>query len=239
MDEKAQVAPAKFVAALSVGRTMLPTAMAILIYVAIARVLMAPYAVKSLAKVVLFLGVSYFCLRLERLDVREKLARLFKVGKEERLVLLRILLVGSCVILAVNLLARPLITAFGLVRIMSEIKARAHTSTRVFMTALVHIPLVNALVEELFFRGFLFLHVYEQGFPRAAMFGSASLFAIYHMAIFRSWFPWPVLIMVLYALFLAGILFNHLLLMWKRITVVWLLHGLVNLAVLLLAWQAF
>jgi len=239
MNEKTQVWQ-KWLPGLSLAwRAMLPGAMAILLYLALARILMAPYALKSMAKVILFLGIPYLCLRFDQFDIGQKLNTLFRVKKRERRVLLRILLAGTVIIVAANLLARPLITAFGIVRIMAEIKARAHTTTRVFVSALVHIPLVNALVEELFFRGFLFMHVHEQGFPRAAMLGSASLFTIYHLAMFHNWFPWPVLLLVMCALFLAGILLNHLLLKWKSIVAVWLLHGLANLAILLLAWRVF
>jgi membrane protease YdiL (CAAX protease family) len=239
MNERTQAWQKRFTTDNLAWRALLPGTMAILIYLAVARVLMAPYALKSMAKVVLFLSIPYFCLRFDQFDIGRKLNKLFRVKKKERLVLLQILLAGAGIIVAANLLAKPLITAFGITGIVSEIKARAHTTTRVFISALVHIPLVNALVEELFFRGFLFMHVYEQGYPRAAMLGSASLFAIYHLAMFRSWFPWPVLIMIMAALFLVGILLNYVLLKWRRIVMVWLLHGLANLAILLLAWRVF
>ena len=239
MNEKTQAWQKKLNAANPVWRAMLPAAIAIFFFLVIARVLMASYALKSIVKVLMFLGIPYFCLRFEPINIRRKLKNLFRIKKRERLVLIQIILAGSVIILAANLLAKPLITAFGIAGIMSEIKARAHTDMRVFITALIHIPLVNALVEELFFRAFLFMHVYEQGYPGAAMLGSASLFSLYHLAMFRSWFPWPVLIMVLGALFLAGILLNYMLLRWKRIVLIWSLHGLVNLAILLLAWKVF
>lgn len=239
MNERTQVWQRWLTTGNPAWRALLSGAMAIILYLAVARVMMAPYALKSMAKVVFFLGIPYFCLRFDQFDIRRKLNGLFRLKKKERLVMLQILLAGAAIIVAANLLARPLITAFGITGIMSEIKARAHTTTRVFVSALVHIPMVNALVEELFFRGFLFMHVYEQGYPRAAILGSATLFAFYHLAMFHSWFPWPVLVMILAALFLAGILLNYMLLKWKRIVMVWLLHGLANLAILLLAWRVF
>lgn len=239
MTEKTQAWPKRLNAAIPVWRTMLPGVMAVLFFLVCARVLMAPYALKSVIKVILFLGIPYFCLRNEQVDIRRKLKNLFRIKKRERRLLLHILLAGAGIIVTAHLLATPLITAFGIAGIMSEIKARAHTDMRVFISALVHIPLINALVEELFFRVFLFMHVYEQGYPRAAMVGSAILFCCYHLAMFRNWFPWPVLIMILGALFLAGILLNYMLLRWKRIVLIWALHGLVNLAILLLAWRVF
>lgn len=239
MNEKTQVWQKWFPGGNLAWRAMLPGAMAILIYLALARILMAPYGLKSMAKVILFLGIPYLYLRFEQFDAGQKLNKLFRLKKRQRRVLLQILLAGAAIIVAANLLAKPLITAFGIAGIMAEIKARAHTTTRVFVSAMVHIPLVNALVEELFFRGFLFMHVAEQGYPRSAMLGSASLFTIYHLAMFHHWFPWPVLVMIMGALFLAGILLNHMLLKWKSILAVWLLHGLANLAILQLAWRVF
>jgi membrane protease YdiL (CAAX protease family) len=220
-------------------RTLLPGIAAIFSYFVIARVLPAPYSFKSLMKVILFLGIPAICLHIEQVGCKRELERLFRTKKREKRILLRILLVGSAIIVAANLLAKPLIASFGIAGIMAEIKARAHTDARAFFGAMVHIPLVNALVEELFFRGFLFMHVFQQGYPRTAMLGSSILFSLYHLAMFRGWFPWPILIVILGALFLAGILLNQLLLTWQRITIGWLLHGLANLAVLLLAWRVF
>ncbi len=239
MNERIWVWQKRLAAANPAARTLMPGIAAILLYFVIARVLLAPYSIKSLLKVILFLGIPAICLRLDRVDSRLELERLFRTNKKERRILLRILIAGSAIIAASNLLAGPLIASFNIAGIMAEIKARAHTDTRTFLSALVHIPLVNALVEELYFRGFLFMHIHQQGYPRIAMLGSSLLFAIYHLAMFRGWFPWPVLILILSALFLAGILLNHLLLIWKRITIGWLLHGLANLAILLLAWRVF
>ncbi|MDR0405343.1 MAG: CPBP family intramembrane metalloprotease, partial [Clostridiales bacterium] len=46
----------------------------------------------------------------------------------------------------------------------------------------VHIVVINALLEEVFFRGFVFLTLFRLGFQRFAYVFSSVLFALYHIA---------------------------------------------------------
>lgn len=153
--------------------------------------------------------------------------------------LVRIALTGIVLIIGLNLLAQPLVSLFGVAGIVAEIKGRTHAQPLAMAAVLLYIPLVNSLVEEYFFRGFLFLEMAETGLTQAASLLSASLFALYHLAIFRSWFAWPLLILVLLALAAGGWLLNRITSRYGSVLPAWLLHGLVNVAILSLSIRYF
>lgn len=69
---------------------------------------------------------------------------------------------------------------------------------------------VNSLIEEFFFRGFLFLNLKKLNMKRTAYIVSSAAFSIYHISNFQNWFNAWVLILALVGLFLAGLIFNYL-----------------------------
>lgn len=69
---------------------------------------------------------------------------------------------------------------------------------------------VNSLIEEFFFRGFLFLNLKKLNTKRTAYIVSSAAFSIYHISNFQNWFNAWVLILALVGLFLAGLIFNYL-----------------------------
>ena len=73
-----------------------------------------------------------------------------------------------------------------------------------------NIVLVNAFLEELFFRGFVFLNIFNLGFRRFAYIFSSVLFSLYHILMMNSWFSPPMFLLLLLGLIGVGLLFNEL-----------------------------
>jgi membrane protease YdiL (CAAX protease family) len=72
-----------------------------------------------------------------------------------------------------------------------------------------YIIFINAFLEELFFRGFIFLNLREAGFKKTAYLVSSLTFAIYHISVFQSWFaPW-IMVLFVFGLALGGIIFAY------------------------------
>ena len=74
----------------------------------------------------------------------------------------------------------------------------------------LNIVVVNAFLEELFFRGFVFLKMLGLGFRRAAYAFSAVLFSLYHIMMMNSWFSPPMFVLLLVGLIAVGLLFGEL-----------------------------
>lgn len=213
--------------------------LACLAYFGVARILQLNYTAKSLIKLALFLGLPLlYWFAWLRLSWREVINKVVP-RKDQWPRLLLALAAGTAIIVAANLLVVPLCRLFGIESVVQEIRSRTHTTRKTLMLALFYIPLVNALAEELFFRSFCFLGLADLGFRRLALLFSAVLFSLYHLSIFQNWFSPAVLLLSLGGLFICGLLLNRIVLRDRHILGVWLLHGLVNVAIIAISLPFF
>jgi len=74
----------------------------------------------------------------------------------------------------------------------------------------LNIVLVNAFLEELFFRGFIFRNIFNLGFKRFAYMFSSLLFSLYHIMMMNSWFSPGIFLLLLVGLIGVGLLFSEL-----------------------------
>ncbi|PKM52658.1 MAG: CPBP family intramembrane metalloprotease [Firmicutes bacterium HGW-Firmicutes-7] len=74
----------------------------------------------------------------------------------------------------------------------------------------LYLVFVNSLLEEFFFRGFIFLNLKNIGMKRTAYLTSAIAFSIYHISNFQNWFNIWVFALATTGLFIGGIIFNFL-----------------------------
>lgn len=95
----------------------------------------------------------------------------------------------------------------------------------------LYITVGNSFLEELFFRGFIFLQIYEKGYKKLAYVFSSVLFAFYHVTLIQNWFSPLIIILCLIGLFFGGIIFNVLTVKSKNILNPWIVHVLANVAI--------
>ena len=117
---------------------------------------------------------------------------------------------------------------------LSEIRKILYKSRDVnknnFFYVAVYISLLNSLLEEFFFRGFLFLSLNKITNRVLAYFVSALAFAIYHIGIMVDWANIVMFLLALITLFTGGLIFNYLNEKDKNIYNSWLVHMFVNFA---------
>lgn len=213
--------------------------LAIALYFWVARILQLEYTQKSAIKLILFFGLPlvYWLIWQKR-----KLSDVVKSLLPRRDQLPRLLLIlaaGVVVIIAANLLIEPLCRFFGIESVIAEIKERTNTNLDKILLVSVYIPLVNALAEEFFFRGFCSLELNDLGFKRFGQIFPAVLFAVYHLAIFQNWFTFGLTLFCLAGLFLCGLLLNRIVNRDRHIMGVYLLHALLNIAILTVSYRIF
>lgn len=120
---------------------------------------------------------------------------------------------------------------FDFTGIAGNLLENAGVSKENFLYVSLYISLVNSLLEELFFRGFLFLNLKQDTHRRFAYFFSSAAFALYHVAMMIGWFG-PVLWMLVMAGLLAGgMIFNWLNEKQESIYPSWLVHMFANFAI--------
>ena len=100
-----------------------------------------------------------------------------------------------------------------------------------FILVALYISFVNSLLEEFFFRGYLFLGLLQRTGRIAAYSISAFLFAAYHVAIIGSWFSPLIFMLAMAGLFIGGLIFNYLNERNGNIINSWVVHLMANLAI--------
>lgn len=100
-----------------------------------------------------------------------------------------------------------------------------------FIWIALYISFANSLLEEFFFRGFAFLTLLRSSGKKTAYLFSASTFALYHLTIMNGWFSPLLMVLLICALFLAGILFDWLDEKKGSILPSWMVHISANFAI--------
>jgi membrane protease YdiL (CAAX protease family) len=100
-----------------------------------------------------------------------------------------------------------------------------------FLYVSLYISFANSLLEEFFFRGFLFRNLKEHSSPLPAYGISAVLFAAYHIAMMIGWFGFGLNALVLLGLTAGGLIFNWLNEKLGCIYGSWLTHMFANFAI--------
>lgn len=100
-----------------------------------------------------------------------------------------------------------------------------------FILVALYISFMNSLLEEFFFRGYLFLGLLQRTGRIPAYSISAFLFAAYHVAIIGSWFSPLIFLLAMAGLFIGGLIFNYLNERNGNIINSWVVHLMANLAI--------
>lgn len=123
--------------------------------------------------------------------------------------------------------------------IITELEDKSKITTSNFILIGLYITLGNSFLEEFFFRGFIFLNLYEIGYKKLAYIFSSILFGIYHIAIFKTWFNVWITILALFGLISIGIIFNYINTKCKNFLNSWIVHILADSAIILIGLKLF
>jgi hypothetical protein len=101
-----------------------------------------------------------------------------------------------------------------------------------FFLVFIYVVLINAALEQLFFRGFVFgiLHRHSKGLKAFAHVYSSVLFSVYHIPILREAVTPAMMIFCVAGLVAAGLIFNALVVRCKCITGALIVHISANFA---------
>lgn len=188
-------------------------------------VLRPGYAVKSAIKLAMFalipIALTYGC----HLTALKEIFRFRKRGFAAALGLG----VGVyAVILGGYFLIRPFFDFSG---IAGKLTQNAGVTKENFLYVSLYISFVNSLLEEFFFRGFLFSNL-KTASTRGFAYGfSAVVFSLYHVAMMIGWFNLWLYALVLAGLAVGGVIFNYLNEKLGYIYASWLTHMFANFAI--------
>lgn len=188
-------------------------------------VLRPSYAVKSVIKIALFLGLPLLLsLRSKELSCLS----LFRFPKKGLLTALALGLGVYAVILGGYFLVRPYFDFSG---IAGNLTQNAGVTKDNFLAVSLYISFVNSLLEEFFFRGFVFTNLKKLSTRYFAYGFSALVFAAYHVAMMLGWFSPALFILVMLGLTAGGMIFNFLNEKLGTIYISWFVHMFANFAI--------
>lgn len=184
------------------------------------------FVIKSAIKVVLFLGVPLMYGYLNRyVDV----SSIFKVKSKKQLKYS--ILLGIAIYLVIMGAYYIFSEFLDLDNIQSLLARNLGVDRNNFIFVAIYIAVFNSLLEEFFFRGFLFLGLKNLGMGSLSTLMSAGMFSLYHIAIIANWFNIWIFILVMLGLFIGGLIFNALNDRNGNIYNSWLVHMFANLAI--------
>ncbi len=183
------------------------------------------YAVKSIIKIALFLLLPLLFSLFFR-DV--SLKTLFRFEKKPFLVSLALGVGLYALILGAYFAVRPFFDFSGIV---SALSSTAGVTKDNFLYVSLYISFANSLLEEFFFRGFVFMNLKKSTNRMAAYMISSVAFSLYHVAMMIGWFNIGLFLLVVVALAVGGGIFNYLNEKHGTIYTSWFVHMFANFAI--------
>ena len=183
------------------------------------------YAVKSVIKIGVFLLIPFI---LSRFASGVQFREVFRFSIKGVLLSLGLGVAVYGVILGGYFLLR---NVFDFSNIVDSLISNAGVSRENFLYVSLYISFANSLLEEFFFRGFLFTNL-KCSANRGLAYGfSTGAFALYHVAMMTGWFSPLLFLLVMAGLAAGGIIFNRLNEKLETICASWIVHMFANFAI--------
>lgn len=200
------------------------------------QILMVNYVIKTAVKILLFILIP--CIYFSFIK-KSKIKRVMNLRKLHIKHLKLGILFGMLSFVVIIITYRIIGSYIDLQGIAQELQSKSKITTTNFIFVALYITLGNSFLEEFFFRGYIFLNLYDLGFKRMAYFYSSLLFGIYHIAIFKTWFSsWQVSLALL-GLISIGFVFNWLDLKSKNFINSWIVHIFADIAIIVIGLKMF
>lgn len=183
------------------------------------------YSIKSIIKFTLFLILP---LIYALIDKRINYRNLFLIKRQH---LLLALILGISVYGLIIGGYYSLRNLFDFSNITNNLQNNIGVNKNNFIYVSLYISFINSFLEEFFFRGFAFITIKKITTRKFAYIFSASVFALYHVAIISTWFNSVLMMLIIISLFIVGIIFNYLSELSKSLYLSWIIHCFANFAI--------
>lgn len=194
------------------------------------------YLVKTMVKILVFLGIPFLYIRnTKRIRIPLKAYRKLKHQPGLGFALLWGVISFLSILSAFHILA----DFIDLERISEQMQTQLGITPQIFVFIALYVTFGNSLLEEFFFRGFVFSELHQNGAKLLAYVLSSVLFGLYHIAIFQSWFSLPITLLALAGLISVGFLFNWLNRESGNILNSWIVHVCADVAIVLIGFRMF
>lgn len=184
------------------------------------------YLTKCVLKIAFFLFVPLIFMKLQRESV---FADSFSLNKKSALKLLGLGLIIYVVIMSAFLVTKRIFDYSSLVASLSKDQ---NVSPGSFIWVAMYISFCNSLLEEFLFRFIAFIKLSEYTSKKTAYIFSSLMFAVYHIAMLGSSFPFPLLVLTLFGLAVGGAIFDYVDDKSRNIYNSWIIHMFADFAIM-------
>lgn len=183
------------------------------------------YAIKSVLKIIAFLFIP-ICYSYMNKNIQLK--SLFAVQLKG---IIHAVLIGIGVYAFILTCYFTIGTFFDFSQVTGALNKNVGVNKNNFILVAIYISFVNSLLEEFFFRGFVFMNLKKMASRKFAYLVSSLAFAIYHVAMMIGWFSIWLFLLLLAALIVAGVIFNWLNEKQENIYTSWFVHMFANFSI--------
>jgi membrane protease YdiL (CAAX protease family) len=220
----------KFIDAKATGKTpaalpyMISLALCCIAMSAIELIFTPTYFVKAAIKLALFVIIP-----MSLILVRKETAmlRFFKPNKKTLLPMLAFGVLMYGFIIGAYFLLGKYFDLSGITSSLDEIGVTKQN----FVFVALYIAVCNSFLEEFIFRGFGFIGLSEKIGVKSACIFSAICFALYHITMMIGWYSFGLTALIIFALFVGGVILNLLDSKCKTVYPAWIVHIFANLAI--------
>jgi membrane protease YdiL (CAAX protease family) len=195
------------------------------------------YLFSSLYKII-FLAPLFYRLIIEKRTFRKALAKHFSLNVLKKYFgLMALYGIGFAFIFVLTFFILEKYLDFQI--IVSKLQEAASINLGNLIFIGIYIIFVNSLLEEFFWRGFLFKHLRESIKPWMAYALTGIAFSFYHIMFYYNWFNVVFLIIATLGLAAYATAMNLIFQKYKDLFSCWLVHGIADMAMIFVAFQVF
>ncbi len=191
------------------------------------QILTVDYYTKTIAKIILFISIPIFVNKLmkssnKHIRTSNNSVRDFKIG----------VCIGLGIIIVILLAYVVFKKHIDSTAILRELSNKSNITKQNYPFIGLYIIFGNSFLEEYFFRNFMFINFYRAGWKNVAYASSSLLFSIYHVSIFKTWFPSGIILLSLLGLLIAGLFLDYVNTKSNSIFNSWIIHICADIAVI-------
>ncbi|MBW9155827.1 CPBP family intramembrane glutamic endopeptidase [Clostridium tagluense] len=200
------------------------------------QVLVVSYVVKTIIKILFFIFIPYAYSKFIKKQKRSKAINYKNIDKDHLKMGFLFGIMSFFIVLITYYLLRNIIDLHS---ISEKLQINSKITASSFIYVGLYITFGNSFLEEYFFRGFIFLNLYELKSKKFAYIYSSLLFGLYHIAIFKTLFNSGLVGLALIGLISIGFIFNWLDTKSKNFINSWIVHILADSAIIIIGLRMF
>lgn len=215
---------------------ILSSLIACIILYFVEQVLVVNYVVKTVIKLLFFIAIPCIYMKFIKKQPLSKSINYKNIDKHHLKMGFLFGIMSFLIILIAFYVLRNIINLQG---ISEDLQSKSKITATSFIFVGLYITLGNSFIEEYFFRGFIFLNLYELKSKKIAYIYSSLLFGLYHIGIFRTWFNFGLVGLALIGLISIGFVFCWLDTKSNNFINSWIVHILADSSIIIIGLKMF